>query len=103
MLAATVLGALGEMFGLQWDTTDLFVRTLALEQILTSGGGWQDQVGGITRGLKLIETRPGLVQEPVVRWLPGHLFGAARANRTACRRNKPSIITPNFDSEDFFS
>ena len=42
--------------------------------IVTACGGWQDQVGGITRGLKLIETEPGLCQNPVIRWLPDHLF-----------------------------
>ena len=47
--------------GSNWDRTVLFTRTLALEQMLTTGGGWQDQAGGIFRGVKLIETgaRPG--------------------------------------------
>src|SRR3990172_9400915 len=49
--------------------------------MLTTGGGWQDQVGGITRGLKLIETEPGLSQTPVIRWLPDHLFGDPVRNR----------------------
>ena len=74
ILAATVLGALSELCGLHWDLTEIGNRTLALEQMLTSGGGWQDQFGGITRGLKLLRTRPGLVQTPEIRWLPDHLF-----------------------------
>lgn len=74
ILAATVLGALSELCGLHWDLTEIGNRTLALEQMLTSGGGWQDQFGGITRGLKLLRTRPGLLQSPEVRWLPDHLF-----------------------------
>jgi hypothetical protein len=60
--------------GLGWDRAEICRRTLTLEQMLTTGGGWQDQVGGITRGLKLIETEPGLCQNPVIRWLPDHLF-----------------------------
>ena len=52
-----------------------------LEQLLTSGGGWQDQVGGIVGGLKLVETTPGLVQRPVVRWLPSQALQEAAADR----------------------
>ncbi|MGA2540242.1 MAG: bifunctional fucokinase/fucose-1-phosphate guanylyltransferase [Verrucomicrobiota bacterium] len=42
ILAATVLAALSDLCGLGWDRNVLFVRTLALEQMLTTGGGWQD-------------------------------------------------------------
>jgi galactokinase/mevalonate kinase-like predicted kinase len=82
ILAATVLGTLGELLGMEWSQQDIIARTLVLEQILGAGGGWQDQVGGVTRGLKLIETKPGLVQNPVLRWLPDRLFGPGYANRT---------------------
>lgn len=34
-----------------------------MEQIMSTGGGWQDQVGGLTGGIKLITTRPGLHQQ----------------------------------------
>jgi galactokinase/mevalonate kinase-like predicted kinase len=74
ILAATLLGTLSELCGLYWNSTDIYVRTMALEQMLTSGGGWQDQVGGISGGLKLIETLPGLSQEPVIRKLPEHFM-----------------------------
>lgn len=73
-LAATVLGALSELCDWGWDVTEIGNRTLALEQMLTSGGGWQDQYGGITRGLKYLKTSPGLDQTPEIRWLPDHLF-----------------------------
>jgi galactokinase/mevalonate kinase-like predicted kinase len=73
-LAATVLAAISELCGLGWDLIEIGNRTLALEQMLTSGGGWQDQFGGITRGLKLLRTSPGLDQTPEIRWLPDHLF-----------------------------
>ena len=75
ILAATLLGTLSELCGLNWSEHDLFRRTLALEQLLTTGGGWQDQVGGILHGLKLIETEAGLAQTPTVRWLPGDFLG----------------------------
>lgn len=31
-----------------------------------TGGGWQDQVGGLTEGIKLISTKPGIAQNLVV-------------------------------------
>lgn len=82
ILAATVLGTLSELLGLEWSQQDIIARTLVLEQLLGAGGGWQDQVGGVTRGLKQVETKPGLVQNPVLRWLPDRLFGTGYANRT---------------------
>ena len=82
ILAATVLAALGDLCGLDWDRNVLFSRTLALEQMLTTGGGWQDQAGAIFRGIKLIETAPGLAQKPAIRWLPHHLFEHDYANRS---------------------
>jgi galactokinase/mevalonate kinase-like predicted kinase len=82
ILAATLLATLGDLCGLNWDRNVLFTRTLALEQMLTTGGGWQDQAGGIFRGFKLIETAPGMAQKPTLRWLPDHLFSSEYANKT---------------------
>jgi galactokinase/mevalonate kinase-like predicted kinase len=82
ILAATLLATLGDLCGLNWDRNVLFTRTLALEQMLTTGGGWQDQAGGIFRGFKLIETSPGMAQKPTLRWLPDHLFSNEYANKT---------------------
>jgi galactokinase/mevalonate kinase-like predicted kinase len=82
ILAATLLATLAELCGLNWDRNVWFARTLALEQMLTTGGGWQDQAGGIFRGIKLIETAPGLTQKPILRWLPEHLFDRDHANKT---------------------
>ena len=33
-----------------------------MEQIMSTGGGWQDQVGGVTEGIKYISSKPGLKQ-----------------------------------------
>lgn len=72
ILAATLLGVLSDLCGLDWTLSEIGKRVLALEQMLTSGGGWQDQFGGLHRGLKLLQTRPGIDQTPEVRWLPEH-------------------------------
>ncbi len=73
-LAATVLGTLSEFCGLNWDKHAIAYRTLILEQMLTTGGGWQDQFGGIFEGVKLLETEAGIRQNPGVKWLPDQLF-----------------------------
>ncbi len=74
ILAATVLGALSDFCGLGWDKAEIANRTLVLEQLLTTGGGWQDQYGGVLGGVKLLRTQPGFEQTPEVRWLPDTLF-----------------------------
>ncbi|MDY6318954.1 MAG: bifunctional fucokinase/fucose-1-phosphate guanylyltransferase [Prevotella sp.] len=74
ILAATVLGALNDFCGLGWDKTEIGHRTLLLEQLLTTGGGWQDQFGGILQGVKLLQTQKGFNQSPTVRYLPNELW-----------------------------
>ena len=74
ILAATVLGALNDFCGLAWDKNEIGRRTLILEQMLTTGGGWQDQFGGVLGGVKLLLTGRGFDQSPQVRWLPNDLW-----------------------------
>ena len=74
ILASTVLGSLSDFCGLMWDKNEICRRTLALEQLLTTGGGWQDQYGGVLQGIKLLQTETGFVQNPLIHWLPEHLF-----------------------------
>lgn len=74
ILAATVLGAIADFCSLGWDTSEIAHRTLVLEQLLTTGGGWQDQYGGILPSLKLLQTEAGFAQNVAVRYLPDTLF-----------------------------
>ncbi len=74
ILAATVLGAVGNFCRLDWDKTEICNRTLVLEQLLTTGGGWQDQYGGVLHGVKMLTTAVGFNQTPEVRWLSDSLF-----------------------------
>jgi len=74
ILAATVLGALNDFCGLMWDKQEIGYRTLVLEQLLTTGGGWQDQFGGLLQGVKLLQTSSGFDQCPTVRWLPSEIY-----------------------------
>lgn len=74
LLASTVLGALNDFCGLMWDKQEIGHRTLVLEQLLTTGGGWQDQFGGLLHGIKLLQTKRGFDQSPTVHWLPSELY-----------------------------
>jgi galactokinase/mevalonate kinase-like predicted kinase len=80
ILAAALLGTLNDVLGLEWSRTQIFRRTLALEQMLGAGGGWQDQAGGMLPGLKRIDTVQGLSQEPEIQWLPHDFLGPGSAN-----------------------
>ncbi len=69
ILAATLLSALHRARNYSPSQEELFEQTLLLEQRLSSGGGWQDQVGGIVGGVKSTVTSPGVPQRPVVETL----------------------------------
>lgn len=72
-----MLGAVNDFCGLGWDRYETGNRTLVLEQLLTTGGGWQDQYGGILQGVKLLQTQPGACQQPF-----GALVARLRVYRT---------------------
>lgn len=74
VLAATVLGTINDFLSLGWDKNEICHKTLVLEQLLTTGGGWQDQFGGVLQGVKLLQTNKGFEQQPIVHWLPTDLY-----------------------------
>ena len=74
VLAATVLGTINDFLSLGWDKNEICHKTLVLEQLLTTGGGWQDQFGGVLQGVKLLQTCKGFEQQPIVNWLPTDLY-----------------------------
>ncbi|MBM4085884.1 MAG: hypothetical protein FJ272_13935, partial [Planctomycetes bacterium] len=78
ILGAVLLATLNRMLGAAVSTRDLFHQVLVLEQMMTTGGGWQDQVGGAVGGLKLVTTEPGMVPDPMLRWLPPDVFCPTR-------------------------
>jgi galactokinase/mevalonate kinase-like predicted kinase len=62
ILAATVTRSLAEISGRAMQDSALSEAVMRLEQRITTGGGWQDQAGGIFPGAKLLITGPGLHQ-----------------------------------------
>ena len=62
ILSAACVKAVFEFMGIPYEEDDLYSHVLAMEQIMSTGGGWQDQVGGVTPGLKYITSSPGINQ-----------------------------------------
>ncbi len=63
ILAAACVRGLFDFLSIAHTTEDIYSHVLCMEQIMSTGGGWQDQVGGATDGIKYITSRPGLKQE----------------------------------------
>lgn len=54
VLAATILKSLSQLLGMESSTPrELIYLVSQVEQLLTTGGGWQDQVGCIYGGFKI--------------------------------------------------
>lgn len=56
--AATIAALIGEV-----DVPRVAELTLQLEQEMRTGGGWQDQLGGLVGGFKLLRSKPGEKQK----------------------------------------
>lgn len=63
ILSAACVKAVFEFMGIPYTEEDLYSHVLAMEQIMSTGGGWQDQVGGLTPGLKYITSMSGIDQK----------------------------------------
>ncbi len=63
ILAGACVKAIFEFFGENISENALYTYVLCMEQIMSTGGGWQDQVGGLTNGIKYIYTQEGLMQD----------------------------------------
>jgi len=63
ILAGACVKGLFEFIGVEATENELYNRILCMEQIMSTGGGWQDQVGGIMPGIKMVTAAPGLEQQ----------------------------------------
>ena len=62
ILAATCVKGIYDFFGIKADNNEYYEKVMCVEQLMSTGGGWQDQIGGFTNGIKFITTAPGLTQ-----------------------------------------
>lgn len=74
--AATIAALLGRA-----EPDELGELTLRLEAEMMTGGGWQDQFGGILPGVKFLESAPGERQKIAARRIDGKWLGRLLAER----------------------
>ena len=59
ILSAACIKALSDFFEIQITDSEIINRVMYMEQLMSTGGGWQDQVGGLCKGLKLLTSEKG--------------------------------------------
>jgi galactokinase/mevalonate kinase-like predicted kinase len=74
IMGAVLIAVLARLTGRELTDRELFHAVLQLEQELTTGGGWQDQIGGSLPGVKMITTEPGLVPDPRIHFVPADVL-----------------------------
>jgi len=84
ILAAACVKAIFEFFGIEYTSDSLYAHVLCMEQIMSTGGGWQDQVGGLSAGVKFNSTMPGLKQNVRVTLLDIPADAMAELGRRFC-------------------
>lgn len=63
ILSGACVKGIFEFLGLDRTDAEIYDAVLGMEQIMSTGGGWQDQVGGLTDGIKFITTKSGIDQK----------------------------------------
>lgn len=66
ILSAACVKAIFEFMGIEYAEESLYSHVLCMEQIMSTGGGWQDQVGGVAEGVKFVTAKAGIEQKIVV-------------------------------------
>jgi galactokinase/mevalonate kinase-like predicted kinase len=69
IMGAVILSVIQRALGRTLTHKELFHSVLCLEQSLTTGGGWQDQIGGAVGGAKIVTAEPGLVPDARIHFL----------------------------------
>ncbi len=62
ILSATCVKGIYNFFGIKADNNEFYEKVMCVEQLMSTGGGWQDQIGGFTDGIKFLTTTAGLTQ-----------------------------------------
>ncbi|CAM9708713.1 unnamed protein product [Chrysoparadoxa australica] len=60
ILAGAVLDVMARAMGRPLDSSSLIHAVLQVEQLMTTGGGWQDQAGGLMGGATITRCKQGL-------------------------------------------
>jgi galactokinase/mevalonate kinase-like predicted kinase len=74
IMGAVILAVIQRALGRTLTHKELFHSVLCLEQSLTTGGGWQDQIGGAVGGAKIVTADPGLIPDARIHFLPADVL-----------------------------
>lgn len=74
IMGAVICSVIAHMMGRQLMQRELFYAVLKLEQFLTTGGGWQDQIGGVVDAVKVVTTDAGLVPNARIHYVPSDVL-----------------------------
>lgn len=69
ILSAACVKAIFQFLGKELDNSKISEIVLCMEQIMSTGGGWQDQIGGLTEGIKFIRSMAGIHQKMDVEYV----------------------------------
>jgi len=62
ILSTALVLAIEKLYDIKFNSQNAFEDVLCMEQLITSGGGWQDQAGVLYPGFKISKTLPGSKQ-----------------------------------------
>ncbi len=74
IMGAVITAAIARVIGKDLSQRELFHQVLRLEQALTTGGGWQDQIGGVVDGVKMIVSQAGMVPDAHIHYVPSDII-----------------------------
>jgi len=74
IMGAVITAAIARVVGKNLSQRELFHQVLRLEQALTTGGGWQDQIGGVVDGVKMIVSQAGMVPDAHIHYVPADII-----------------------------
>jgi len=63
IIAVGCIKAIDKILGIEPEEDAVYAQVFAAEQLMSTGGGWQDQVGGYDYGLKYFTAQPGTYQQ----------------------------------------
>lgn len=84
IMGAVITAAVARVMGKRLSQRELFHQVLRLEQALTTGGGWQDQIGGVVDGVKMIVSHPGMIPDAHIHYVPDDIIDPLKNGNTTC-------------------
>ena len=99
ILCAAIIKAILEFFGIEHNENDIVNKVLEVEQILGTGGGWQDTIGGLHKGIKLITSEKNrssrLYKSSNFSWFQGLIHGSRSLLKTLFILYKDNYVLYN--------